>query len=99
FRTCNPTATVKYWFRPAMPTPNDPGSAMLKRYLTLFLLTLLPLCSGAAQPQDLLQQFVHDVTSASGVFSQVQVGEDGDPVAATQTGTFSFQRPGKFKWL
>lgn len=70
---------------------------MLKRCLALFFIALLPLSVGAA-PDHALQQFVRDVASASGEFSQVRIDESGQAAAQPQTGTFSFQRPGKFRW-
>lgn len=48
----------------------------------------------AAQVQ--LQTFVDKVKSATGQFQQTQAASNG--VARTQTGTFAFQRPGKFRW-
>lgn len=44
-----------------------------------------------------LQAFVEQVQSATGNFSQEQASSDGTPQRA-QTGTFAFQRPGKFRW-
>ncbi|MGB6241592.1 MAG: outer membrane lipoprotein chaperone LolA [Castellaniella sp.] len=43
-----------------------------------------------------LQAFVGKVQSATGQFQQTQAAPNG--VARTQTGTFAFQRPGKFRW-
>lgn len=43
-----------------------------------------------------LQSFVDRVKSATGEFRQEQAGKDG--ASRVQTGTFAFQRPGKFRW-
>ena len=44
-----------------------------------------------------LRDFVGKVNGATGSFSQYTVNAQGRTQPA-QTGTFSFQRPGKFKW-
>ncbi|MGB6009174.1 MAG: outer membrane lipoprotein chaperone LolA [Castellaniella sp.] len=43
-----------------------------------------------------LQSFVDKVKSATGRFQQEQAAPDG--AKRLQTGTFAFQRPGKFRW-
>ncbi|MGB7399685.1 outer membrane lipoprotein chaperone LolA [Castellaniella sp.] len=43
-----------------------------------------------------LQTFVDQVKSATGEFQQEQKGPDGK--VRSQSGTFAFQRPGKFRW-
>jgi outer membrane lipoprotein carrier protein len=59
--------------------------------------SLWPLRAQAATAQEQLKSFVATVSSASGSFSQSTRGGQGRP-AVTQTGTFSFQRPGRFRW-
>lgn len=51
----------------------------------------------AASAQEQLRDFVGKVNGATGSFSQYTVNAQGRTQPA-QTGTFSFQRPGKFKW-
>lgn len=58
---------------------------------------LVPALALAASAQEQLRAFVTAVTSATGSFSQYTVNDQGRTQPA-QTGVFSFQRPGKFKW-
>lgn len=58
---------------------------------------LTPALALAASAQEQLRAFVTTVTSATGSFSQYTVNDQGRTQPA-QTGVFSFQRPGKFKW-
>jgi len=58
---------------------------------------LVPAVALAASAQEQLRAFVSTVTSATGSFSQYTVNDQGRTQPA-QTGVFSFQRPGKFKW-
>jgi len=51
----------------------------------------------AASAQEQLQSFVSQVQAATGNFSQYTVGTQGQTKPA-QSGQFSFQRPGRFKW-
>ncbi|MGS1007148.1 outer membrane lipoprotein chaperone LolA [Achromobacter anxifer] len=60
-------------------------------------LSLAPAMAFAASAQEQLRAFVATVTSATGAFSQYTVNNQGRTQPA-QTGVFSFQRPGKFKW-
>jgi len=60
-------------------------------------LSLAPALTFAASAQEQLKSFVATVTSATGSFSQYTVNNQGRTQPA-QTGVFSFQRPGKFKW-
>lgn len=53
--------------------------------------------AAAASAQEQLRDFVGKVNAATGSFSQYTVNAQGRTQPA-QTGTFSFQRPGKFKW-
>jgi len=61
------------------------------------VLALSPTLVLAASAQEQLRAFVTTVTSATGSFSQYTVNDQGRTQPA-QTGVFSFQRPGKFKW-
>ena len=58
---------------------------------------LAPASAMAATAQEQLRAFVNTVTAATGSFSQYTVNPQGRTQPA-QTGVFSFQRPGKFKW-
>jgi len=73
---------------------------MMKTYQRLAaaaVLALSPTLVLAASAQEQLHAFVSTVTSATGSFSQYTVNDQGRTQPA-QTGVFSFQRPGKFKW-
>lgn len=68
------------------------------------LLLVVPLASHAADgaapgasASAQLQAFVSQVQSATGQFEQSRTGGTAG-TAQTQTGTFAFQRPGKFRW-
>ncbi|QKI79610.1 outer membrane lipoprotein chaperone LolA [Achromobacter xylosoxidans] len=58
---------------------------------------LAPTAAVAATAQEQLRAFVSTVMAATGTFSQYTVSTQGRTQPA-QTGVFSFQRPGKFKW-
>ena len=65
------------------------------------LLVLLSMCVSssvlAASAQDQLKSFVQQVQSATGSFLQTVVGPQGQ-TRRPQSGQFSFERPGRFKW-
>ncbi|MDX3988307.1 MAG: outer membrane lipoprotein chaperone LolA [Achromobacter sp.] len=67
------------------------------RLAVVAALILAPALTFAASAQEQLKSFVATVTSATGSFSQYTVNNQGRTQPA-QTGVFSFQRPGKFKW-
>ncbi|XXB93224.1 outer membrane lipoprotein chaperone LolA [Achromobacter piechaudii] len=67
------------------------------RLAVVAAMSLAPALSFAASAQEQLKSFVTTVTSATGSFSQYTVNNQGRTQPA-QTGVFSFQRPGKFKW-
>lgn len=72
----------------------------MKTYRSLAAIAVLglsPTLVLAASAQEQLRAFVTTVTSATGSFSQYTVNDQGRTQPA-QTGVFSFQRPGKFKW-
>lgn len=68
-----------------------------KSLAAVAVLALSPTLVLAANAQEQLRAFVTTVTSATGSFSQYTVNDQGRTQPA-QTGVFSFQRPGKFKW-
>ena len=68
-----------------------------QRLAAVAVLGLSPTLVLAASAQEQLRAFVSTVTSATGSFSQYTVNDQGRTQPA-QTGVFSFQRPGKFKW-
>ncbi len=51
----------------------------------------------AASAQDQLKSFVQQVHAATGSFQQTVVGPQGQ-TRRPQSGQFSFERPGRFKW-
>jgi len=68
--------------------------------LALALSALLAPPAGAADAADAraqMRDFVAKVSAATGSFSQYTVGPQGQTRPA-QSGAFSFQRPGRFKW-
>jgi outer membrane lipoprotein carrier protein len=58
----------------------------------------LPSSAWAATAQEQLQAFVSTVKAATGSFTQATSGGPQSRPRPAQRGTFSFQRPGKFKW-
>ncbi len=73
---------------------------MFRRYIAVLgmLLVWWPMVGFSAEASDQLRQFIRDVTSATGEFSQTTMTETGQLDGVAQRGTFSFERPGKFKW-
>jgi outer membrane lipoprotein carrier protein len=61
------------------------------------LLSLSPLAVLAADARAQLKEFVSKVDSATGMFTQTTIANNGATPRA-QHGEFAFQRPGKFKW-
>ena len=53
--------------------------------------------AGVASGLDQLHAFLEGTQSAQGAFRQVVVNRDGRTTQST-SGTFAFQRPGKFRW-
>lgn len=73
---------------------------MIKKISVLLagvILCAAPLFAGAATAEVQLRHFIENVQSASGQFQQQTVAVQGRGKPA-QTGVFSFQRPGKFRW-
>ncbi len=63
----------------------------------LCLAGLAPALALAADAQTQLHAFVGNVRSASGTFTQSTKSSQGQQAPA-QSGSFAFQRPGKFRW-
>lgn len=61
-------------------------------------LALAPLACMAADAPTQLSRFIANVASATGHFSQRTSGQEPDQGRPAQSGEFSFQRPGKFRW-
>mgnify|MGYP003582504553 FL=1 len=68
-----------------------------KKFLAALLLAATPVLAWSADAPTQLRQFVNTVTEATGQFTQQTSGPQGRGKPA-QSGEFSFQRPGKFKW-
>ena len=66
---------------------------MIKRIFAMALLAVAPVLAGAQSATEQLRTFINTVQSATGQFQQTR--QDG---SAGQTGEFSFERPGKFRW-
>lgn len=73
-------------------------AAGLAASAALALGMLLPAGADAATAQEQLHAFVSSVTAATGAFTQATSGGQQSQPRPPQSGTFSFQRPGKFKW-
>lgn len=72
--------------------------AALASTAAIALCAWLPATADAATAQEQLHAFVSSVTAATGSFTQATTGGAQSQPRAPQSGTFSFQRPGKFKW-
>jgi len=53
--------------------------------------------ASAPSARSQLQHFVEHVAAATGSYSQTTISADGD-ARPTQSGTFAFARPGRFRW-
>lgn len=71
---------------------------MLTRVWIITFAALLPLTALAADAASALQRFIATVSAASGQFEQERLDESGALLGSAQQGTFSFQRPGRFRW-
>ncbi len=67
------------------------------RWCVASLMVLFTVPAVAADAREQLQRFVSEVSSAQGRFTQQVAGVQGD-ARPQQSGEFSFQRPGKFRW-
>lgn len=72
-------------------------SGLRRLAATATLLLLCPLAAMAADARTQLKAFVAEIKTATGSFTQSTTGPQGNP-QRPQSGTFAFQRPGKFKW-
>ncbi|NYT85426.1 outer membrane lipoprotein chaperone LolA [Pollutimonas harenae] len=68
-----------------------------KQFLVAATLAVSPLLAWSAQAPEQLEQFIAQVKSATGDFTQQSLGQNGQGKPA-QSGQFSFKRPGQFKW-
>jgi outer membrane lipoprotein carrier protein len=69
----------------------------IKQLVAAMVVALSPVLASAADAPTQLRQFIAKVQSATGQFTQQKVGTQASGSSA-QSGEFSFQRPGKFKW-
>ena len=66
--------------------------------IALFSASLSISALAHAAATDDLGRFLKSVTSAQGTFEQKVFTREGENKDAAGTGTFAFQRPGKFRW-
>lgn len=80
-------------------TPPDRFSMnpLLPRLLGCLCLLLAPLAARAASAEEELRQFVENVNTLSGVFTQTQTDEHGE-LMSSGSGRMALSRPGKFRW-
>ena len=72
----------------------------MRKFLFLVMIMLSGSVAGLAQAasaQAQLKSFVEQVHAATGTFQQTDVGPQGQ-TRRPQSGEFSFERPGRFKW-
>jgi len=81
------------------PTPRSAQPARVGRFVPALFAIIAVLIAplGAASGLDQLHGFLTGTQSAQGAFKQVVVNKDGRTTQTT-SGTFAFQRPGKFRW-
>ncbi|MGB6104256.1 MAG: outer membrane lipoprotein chaperone LolA [Pusillimonas sp.] len=68
-----------------------------KQWAAAVVLAASPLVAWSAQAPEQLEQFIAQVQSATGDFTQQRLDTNGQGRPA-QSGQFSFKRPGQFKW-
>ncbi len=68
-----------------------------KHFIAACVLALSPVLAWSADAPTQLRQFVDTVAAATGDFTQQTTDQQGRG-KPPQSGRFSFQRPGKFKW-
>lgn len=73
------------------------SSYCLRRFMAAAALVFVPMAGFAADAPTQLNSFVTNVASASGDFTQQTTGGQAQS-RPEQSGQFSFQRPGKFRW-
>lgn len=69
----------------------------IKQIVAAAVLAFSPILAWSASGAAQLRDFIKNVQAASGSFTQ-QASDRQGGARAPQTGEFSFQRPGKFKW-
>lgn len=69
----------------------------INHIVAAIVVAVSPVLASAADAPAQLRQFITRVQSATGQFTQQKVGSQAQG-SAVQSGEFSFQRPGKFKW-
>ena len=69
----------------------------IKHIVAAVMLAACPVLAWSASAPEQLRKFVSDVPAATGQFTQQAMAPKGS-AKAPQSGEFSFQRPGKFKW-
>lgn len=74
-----------------------PNVSRLLAWLASLAFTVMLVPASAAEAPAQLRNFVADVTSATGDFTQQTTGGQAQS-RPEQSGRFSFQRPGKFRW-
>lgn len=70
----------------------------IKHLAAAALLAASPFMAWAADAPQQLRQFIATVPSASGHFTQQQLGQGQQQGKPAQSGDFSFRRPGQFSW-
>ncbi|MDS1140824.1 outer membrane lipoprotein chaperone LolA [Pusillimonas sp. SM2304] len=68
-----------------------------KQFVAAAIVAASPLAAWAAEAPQQLEQFITQVQSATGDFTQQRIDQKGQGKPA-QSGQFSFKRPGQFKW-
>lgn len=69
----------------------------IKQFIVAAVMAMSPAFAWSASGAEQLREFIANVQSASGRFTQQAADKQGAGRPA-QSGEFSFQRPGKFKW-
>src|SRR5690606_8939556 len=93
-RPCSPTAIVKSWRH---RVDQMKSKHVMARWAASVILAASPLVAWSANAPQQLAQFIAQVQSATGHFTQQRIDEKGQGTPA-QSGQFSFKRPGQFKW-
>lgn len=69
----------------------------IKRFAAAILMAACPLAAWSAEAPEQLRNFIAEVSSATGQFTQQRLDPQGQGKPA-QSGDFAFRRPGQFKW-
>jgi len=70
----------------------------IRHIVVAAVLAASPLAAWSADAAAQLRKFIADVPSATGQFTQQRVDKQAAGQTSTQSGEFSFNRPGQFKW-